>query len=87
MDGSARIWDLATFDEIVVIAQPSYTEWPTFSPDDNFLATLSDQGVVRVWDTQTGKQLAQLQAIPNSMLQFSDSAIIAIDNMAIIYPR
>lgn len=58
-DGSTRVWDAATGDEIQRLGFES-GEWlccdPEFSPDGRFLATPATDGTTYLWEVETWKQ-------------------------------
>jgi RNA polymerase sigma factor (sigma-70 family) len=56
-DGTVRVWNLATGDQVYALKQPGKPAGVAFSPDDRLLAavTLGKDGEVRVWDTAGGK--------------------------------
>jgi WD40 repeat protein len=64
-DGSARVWDAATGDEIQRLGLES-GEWLCcdleFSPDGRFLATHATDGTTRLWDVETWKQANRFDA-------------------------
>jgi len=65
-DGKARLWNLATGQARTVFAHPVvYVRGAVFSPDGHSLATKSDdysasKYPVRLWDAETGAELATL---------------------------
>ena len=53
-DGTARIWDAASGDEIMRITEgaPIMARW---SPDEQFILALNEEDLIlKVWDTETG---------------------------------
>jgi len=60
-DGTAKIWDMATGEEILTLR--GHTELVggvAFSPDGRRLATSSFDGKAKVWDVGTGQELLTL---------------------------
>jgi WD40 repeat protein len=61
-DKTARIWDVATGRERLVLEGHSDKIWAVaFSPDGKLLATASEDKTVRLWDVTTGQELAKLE--------------------------
>jgi WD40 repeat protein/serine/threonine protein kinase len=65
--GHVFVWDRATGQQRLHIstrnkaAEPYTQSWVTWSPDGRWLASCSiDDGVVKLWDARTGKQLQAL---------------------------
>jgi WD40 repeat protein len=57
-DATARIWDVASGGELVVVrGHTGPVRSARFSPDSRTLATGGDDGVVRTWDVRTGAAL------------------------------
>ena len=60
-DGSARIWDAATGEQLNHISgNADWVSSVAWSPDSARLATTSAPGSVRIWDAATGEQLHQI---------------------------
>jgi WD40 repeat protein/transcriptional regulator with XRE-family HTH domain len=73
-DGTVKVWDAVTGKELLSVksvtkdAKPStgYFEgwgwfwYATFSPDGKYLATADGDGIARIWDAVTGKQVHAL---------------------------
>ena len=104
-DGTARIWDLATGAANRVIdtrASDAQSDlfpdtnmdvWSVrFSPDGSQLATTGEDGMVRIWDVATGKELIAVQAhtesgqdlafAPDGSVVYSagdDGIVVAVD--------
>jgi WD40 repeat protein len=61
-DHTARIWNGETGDEILVFYGHSkavtYGDW---SPNDQRIATFSNNGTVRIWDAETGNEYLMLK--------------------------
>ena len=67
MDGSARLWDAATGQELAVLSHPHQGQYPkwvlgvTFTPDGTTLVTVTNHpGVIRLWDVATRQVRAEL---------------------------
>jgi WD40 repeat protein len=58
-DGTARIWDVKTGRQLLVVSEPTGESindaW--FSPDGKQLVTASDDGTARIWDATSGRLL------------------------------
>jgi WD40 repeat protein len=60
-DGTARMWDPATGEQLrVLAAHQDGVSGVAFSPDGNLLATAGADRTARVWDPVTGKQIRTL---------------------------
>ena len=60
-DGTARLWNLATGQQIRKLATGSDSvSSVAFSPDSNTLATGGDDGTARLWNLATGQQIRKL---------------------------
>ncbi|MCF2534006.1 NB-ARC domain-containing protein [Yinghuangia soli] len=56
LDGTARVWDLATSTERLVLTGHVGGLWAcAYSPDGSWLATASDDGTARLWDSAEGR--------------------------------
>ena len=61
VDGTARIWDVATAAQLVVLRGHSdIIQSAAFSPDGRRIVTASNDKTARIWDAATGAQLAVL---------------------------
>ncbi|MFE3459371.1 protein kinase [Nocardiopsis aegyptia] len=61
-DGTARVWDVATGDELATLE--GHTDWirsVDFNTDGTLLATGSDDRTARVWDIEAGESTATLE--------------------------
>lgn len=61
-DYQVKIWDLTPGSEPIALAEPirGLSEL-VFSADSSRLATTTDAGAIKVWDTRTGKAVAQVK--------------------------
>jgi WD40 repeat protein len=61
-DGTARIWDLATpTDPLVLEGHSDLIETASFSPDGSSVVTASFDGTAKVWDAVTGQESVTLR--------------------------
>jgi WD40 repeat protein/transcriptional regulator with XRE-family HTH domain len=74
LDGTVKVWDAVTGKELLSVksvtkgAKPSaeaFEGWgwfwyATFSPDGKYLATADGDGIARIWDAVTGRQVHAL---------------------------
>jgi RNA polymerase sigma factor (sigma-70 family) len=59
--GHARLWDVETGKELVVLKGHTGPVWAAaFAPDGKRVATGGADGTVRLWDPQSGKELASI---------------------------
>ena len=57
-DGTARLWDAATGQELVpAMKSGGAVSSATFSPDGTRVLTGSEDGTARLWDAATGQEL------------------------------
>lgn len=62
-DGTARLWDAATGEELLVLeGHITGLTCAIFSPDGRLLATGGEDPDVKIWDTSTGLELFSLPA-------------------------
>jgi len=84
-DGTARLWDTATGQEIAVLTGHSGdVTGLDFSPDGTRLATTGYDGTVRLWDVNTGAELRRLGQHPGGAtgLDFSpDGSLVATSGL------
>ena len=57
-DHDARVWDLATGAQVLLLPHPTGVNGVAFSADGKYLATAAKDGVARVWLVSTGEQIA-----------------------------
>lgn len=60
-DRTARIWDLATGEELHVLAHPGDPETIDWSPDGTVIATGCDDDICRLWSPETGAVVLELK--------------------------
>ena len=58
--GVAKVWDLATGEDMLTARHPSAVNDVQFSPDGRFLATASHDKTARLIDLQTGQEICTL---------------------------
>lgn len=61
-DGTARIWDAATGEELLVLEHPAGVRFFDWSPDGTHMVTASRDGFARVWDAGSGALLVEVAA-------------------------
>lgn len=74
-DGTTKIWDAATGEEILTLRnhKTGGVNSVTFSPDGKRLATAGDDKTVRVWDAATGQELLTLSGHTDSVVDVAFS--------------
>jgi|GEM_PF-987538 len=58
---AARVWDVASGEEVMAIEHPDWIRSVAFSPDGTLIVTGSDDGIVRVFDAESGESVAELE--------------------------
>jgi WD40 repeat protein/class 3 adenylate cyclase len=70
-DNTARIWDGASGEELLLLSGHTKALWPgNWSPDGKRVVTASNDGTVRIWDATTGDELLAL-SVPVSFGLFA----------------
>ena len=60
-DGTAKVWDPATGEELHTLQGSGEVRGVSFSPDGSLLAACwHDEGIVRVWDPATGRTVREI---------------------------
>jgi WD40 repeat protein len=79
-DGTARIWDVQTGDELVVLRRHTgRLNDAIFSPDGTRVATsCAADGTVRLWDPGSGAELFTLQSGGSNYLEFSPDGRLVV---------
>lgn len=92
-DGRVQLWNLETRAGRVWVAHMQQVRNLAFSPDDRRIATVGDDGILKLWDTATGALLSEA-GIPNHRFEAdfnvplvwsSDGRMLAIANQATIF--
>jgi len=61
-DGTAKVWDAQTGEEMLTLSSAPDVGWVAFSPDGSRLATSSFiNGTSTIWDAQSGRELSVLR--------------------------
>jgi len=65
-DGTVRLWNLETGEEIAVFTGHTDTVWTLdFSPDGRLLATAGEDGRILIWDVESQSLAREIDAIPS----------------------
>jgi WD40 repeat protein len=76
-DGTARLWDRRTGEEIAVLLDDAENVVSVaFSPDDTRLVTVAD-GTATLWDTAAGNEIASLDGQASVVAFSPDSSLLA----------
>ncbi len=57
LDGTARVWEMASAQETACVIHGSEINIAIFSPDGQYLTTASDDHTVRVWKINSGQEI------------------------------
>jgi len=80
-DTTARVWDTATGQELVVLhGGKVVVRSAAFSPDGTRVVTASQDGVVRLWNVATGTLLLEFTGVPHRI----SSAMLSSDGLRIV---
>lgn len=60
LDGTARVWDLASREERLTLRPHAIVVGVALSPDGQLLATSGTDGTVKIWDVSTGTEVRSL---------------------------
>src|SRR6266852_5197921 len=60
-DGTARLWDATSGQELAVLRGHEFVNSASFSPDGARIVTASDDRTARLWDATSGQELAVLR--------------------------
>jgi len=61
-DGSARVWDAASWAELAAFQHPDHVRCARFSPDGALLVTACKDGFLRIWDIGQRELVQALEA-------------------------
>ncbi|UCF90762.1 MAG: TIR domain-containing protein [Desulfobacterales bacterium] len=64
-DGTARIWDVASGQEVVRLLHSAQVNAVAFSPDGRTVVTASAAGNIHGWETLTGREVFRVSLRPN----------------------
>jgi WD40 repeat protein len=68
-DGTARIWDASTHQELAKLEGHFGWVWSAaFSPDGQRVVTAGQDGTARIWDASTHQELAKLEDYSGAVL-------------------
>lgn len=59
-DGTARVWDVSTGMQLLLVRQPPYVSTAVYSPDGTRIISASQDKTARIWDARTGSEIARL---------------------------
>jgi len=67
LDGTARLWRLASGESLELGQPQPELASACFSPNDKMIVTVTRDGVVRVWNSRTAMMLRELTAKPDEL--------------------
>ena len=74
-DGTARLWDAATSEQLgPPLEHQAPVTWAEFRPDGRVLATCSQDKTVRLWDVPTGRPIGEPRPHDDAVLRVHFSA-------------
>ena len=79
-DRTARVWEVASGDEVLTLPHETWVQTVAFSPDGTLIVTGCEDGIVRLWDAATGAPVVELAGHSDSVngVAFSpDGTLIA----------
>ena len=79
-DGTVRLWDVASGEEVLSLEGGDWLYSVAFSPDGQLVAAGGTDGLLRIWDATTGDSVAELSeytSAVNSVAFSPDSALLA----------
>ncbi len=78
IDQTAKVWEVGTGKEIATLEHPSLVREVTFSPDNTYLATTSENKVY-LWDTKTWQKNVTLETVRVESFVFSpNGSLLAV---------
>ena len=83
--GNAIVWDLATRKQVQILRHQYYLRAAKYSPQGDRIATATDDGSVRLWDSNDGRLLVDIkgQVTPQynaGLLWFNDHLLVVSDD-------
>ncbi|NER39372.1 MAG: CHAT domain-containing protein [Oscillatoria sp. SIO1A7] len=60
-DGTVRVWEIASGQQVIQTKHKNFVRAMTFSPDGKYLATTSREGRPRLWDIRSGEEVILTQ--------------------------
>jgi WD40 repeat protein/DNA-binding SARP family transcriptional activator len=90
-DGTAKVWDLASGEERLMLPIGGLVVAVAYSPDGRLLATGGSDGTVRVWDVATGEEIQSFEGHVGTIMSVAFSpdgkrlASASLDNSARVW--
>ena len=72
-DGTARVWDAQSGQEMMELEHTDWLASAVYSPDGRWIVTASRDGTARVWEAASGQQKMELQGHTGSVLSVAYS--------------